>query len=196
MSDKMGAIIAFVAGAAIGSIVTWKLVEKKYKVLADEEIESVREVYKRKLDEKQKEKTEEKEENKDRDEKNNHAVLVHNLGYSGEYNEEEIGEVDVINPQKAKVYVIPPENFGELDYEMESLTYYADGVLAFDLTNVVVQDKDSLVGRGSLNTFGEYEPDSVYVRNDNLKKDFEILLDRRKFSDVVSVKPHYVTDDD
>ena len=63
MSDKMGAIIAFVAGAAIGSIVTWKLVEKKYKVLADEEIESVREVYKRKLDEKQKEKTEEKEEN-------------------------------------------------------------------------------------------------------------------------------------
>lgn len=196
MSDKMGAIIAFVAGAAIGSIVTWKLVEKKYKVLADEEIESVREVYKRKLDEKQKEKTEEKEENKDRNEKNNHAVLVHNLGYSGEYNEEEIGEVDVINPQKAKVYVIPPENFGELDYEMESLTYYADGVLAFDLTNVVVQDKDSLVGRGSLNTFGEYEPDSVYVRNDNLKKDFEILLDRRKFSDVVSVKPHYVTDDD
>lgn len=196
MSDKMGAIIAFVAGAAIGSIVTWKLVEKKYKVLADEEIESVREVYKRKLDEKQKEKTEEKEENKDRDEKNNHAVLVHNLGYSGEYNEEEIGEVDVINPQKAKVYVIPPENFGELDYEMESLTYYADGVLAFDLTNVVVQDKDSLVGRGSLNTFGEYEPDSVYVRNDNLKKDFEILLDRRKFSDVVSDKPHYVTDDD
>ena len=196
MSDKMGAIIAFVAGAAIGSIVTWKLVEKKYKVLADEEIESVREVYKRKLDEKQKEKTEEKEENKDRDEKNNHAVLVHNLGYSGEYNEEEIGEVDVINPQKAKVYVIPPENFGELDYEMESLTYYADGVLAFDLTNVVVQDKDSLVGRGSLNTFGEYEPDSVYVRNDNLKKDFEILLDRRKFSDVVSDKPRYVTDDD
>lgn len=196
MSDKMGAIIAFVAGAAIGSIVTWKLVDKKYKVIADEEIESVREVYKRKLDEKQKEKTEEKEENKDRDEKNNHAVLVHNLGYSGEYNEEEIGEVDVINPQKAKVYVIPPENFGELDYEMESLTYYADGVLAFDLTNVVVQDKDSLVGRGSLNTFGEYEPDSVYVRNDNLKKDFEILLDRRKFSDVVSVKPHYVTDDD
>ena len=196
MSDKMGAIIAFVAGAAIGSIVTWKLVEKKYKVLADEEIESVREVYKRKLDEKQKEKTEEKEENKDRNEKNNHAVLVHNLGYSGEYNEEEIGEVDVINPQKEKVYVIPPENFGELDYEMESLTYYADGVLAFDLTNVVVQDKDSLVGRGSLNTFGEYEPDSVYVRNDNLKKDFEILLDRRKFSDVVSDKPHYVTDDD
>ena len=39
-------LLCFVTGAAIGSIVTWKLIEKKYKDLADEEIESVIETFK------------------------------------------------------------------------------------------------------------------------------------------------------
>ena len=39
-------LLCFVAGAAIGSVVTWKLIEKKYKDLADEEIESVIETFK------------------------------------------------------------------------------------------------------------------------------------------------------
>ena len=39
-------LLFFVAGAAIGSIATWKLIEKKYKDLADEEIESVIETFK------------------------------------------------------------------------------------------------------------------------------------------------------
>ena len=38
-------LLFFVAGAAIGSIATWKLIEKKYKDLADEEIESVKETF-------------------------------------------------------------------------------------------------------------------------------------------------------
>ena len=39
-------LLYFVTGAAIGSVVTWKLIEKKYKDLADEEIESVKETFK------------------------------------------------------------------------------------------------------------------------------------------------------
>ena len=39
-------LLCFVTGAAIGSVVTWKLIEKKYKDLADEEIESVIETFK------------------------------------------------------------------------------------------------------------------------------------------------------
>ena len=35
----------FAVGAAIGSAVTWKLVKTKYEKIADEEIESVKEVY-------------------------------------------------------------------------------------------------------------------------------------------------------
>ena len=35
----------FLAGGAIGSLVTWKLVKTKYEQIADEEIDSMREYY-------------------------------------------------------------------------------------------------------------------------------------------------------
>ena len=41
----------FVAGAALGSIVSWNLLKNKYKQIADEEIESVKEVFKDKTKE-------------------------------------------------------------------------------------------------------------------------------------------------
>ena len=98
--------------------------------------------------------------------------------------------------ENAKVYVIPPESFGETDFETVSLSYYADKVLVDDTKHEVITNVDELVGRNSLETFGEYEDDSVFVRNENLKKDFEILLDMRNYSDVSSIKPHLIVDDD
>jgi hypothetical protein len=87
-------------------------------------------------------------------------------------------------------YVIPPEDFGELDdYEKISLTYYADRVLADD-NDELVENVEDIVGFESLDSFGEYEYDSVFVRNDRLKCDYEILLDQREFSDVVKKKPY------
>lgn len=37
--------IAFVAGGALGSLATWMFVKKKYEQIAQEEIDSVKEVY-------------------------------------------------------------------------------------------------------------------------------------------------------
>ncbi len=83
-----------------------------------------------------------------------------------------------------KPYVIPPEDFGEEgDYEIKSLTYYADGVLTDDWDNVI-EDIDELIGEESLTHFGEYEDDSVFVRDDQMKIDYEILRDVRNFADI------------
>ena len=82
------------------------------------------------------------------------------------------------------IYVIPPDSYGELGYEEVSLTYYADNVLAYD-DDSVIRNVDKVVGKGSLNTFGEYEDDSVFVRDDDKKIDYEILRDTRTYSDVV-----------
>lgn len=49
---------------------------------------------------------------------------------------------------------------------------------------------DDIVGTESLTHFGEYEDDSVFVRNDKVKCDFEILPDQRNFSDVRAGNPH------
>lgn len=89
-----------------------------------------------------------------------------------------------------KPYVISPEEFGEgEEYEKISLTYYADQVLA-DENDELVEDVEGAVGFESLTHFGEYEDDSVFVRNDRLKCDYEILLDQRTYSDVVKTRPH------
>lgn len=85
-----------------------------------------------------------------------------------------------------KPVVISPDEYGEIDdYEMISLIYYSDGILADDDDNPL-EDIGHTVGFDSLNTFGEYEDDSVFVRNDRLHCYYEILKDERKYLDVVS----------
>ena len=180
--------LAFVSGAAVGSVVAWKMLEEKYKRIADEEIESVKEVYNKKINKQNEKKVDKQETSKEKIYEN----TVGSLGYKRESYKEE--ERDMV--ENAKVYVIPPESFGETDFETVSLSYYADKVLVDDTKHEVITNVDELVGRNSLETFGEYEDDSVFVRNENLKKDFEILLDMRNYSDVSSIKPHLIVDDD
>ena len=45
MNKNVFGMIMFAAGAAIGSVVTWRIVKTKYERIADEEIESVRDEY-------------------------------------------------------------------------------------------------------------------------------------------------------
>lgn len=96
-------------------------------------------------------------------------------------------------PEKAKVpHVIHPDDFGMLDYDTITLTLYFDGVVADD--NDFVVDGD-ILGDDWKNHFGEFEPDAVYVRNDILKADYEILRDNNKFSDICNTvieKPNKV----
>ena len=95
-----------------------------------------------------------------------------------------------VSDKQTKPYVIPPEQFGDdEEYEQISLTYYADGVLA-DENDEVIEDVEDAVGIDSLNHFGEYEDDSVFVRNDARKCDYEILLDQRTYSEVAEDMPH------
>ena len=94
-----------------------------------------------------------------------------------------------VSDKQTKPYVIPPEQFGDDEnYDQISLTYYADGVLA-DENDEVIDDVEETVGIESLNHFGEYEDDSVFVRNDTRKCDYEILLDQRTYSEVAEEMP-------
>ena len=80
-------------------------------------------------------------------------------------------------------FVISPDEFGEdPNYQTVSLTLYEDGVLTDDYDDIVV-DVDDLVGEDSLTHFGEYEDDSVFVRNESMQTDFEILRDLRAYSE-------------
>ena len=169
-------VLIFSVGAAIGSAITWKLVKTKYERIAQEEIDSVKEVYSKKI-QKEVEMETYKTMSSKYDTASNECVESDNKD-----EEEEKDDMITDGP-----YVISPDEFGnEFDYEEVSLTYYADGVLTDDQDNII-EDVDGLVGLDSLNHFGEYEDDSVFVRNDALQTDYEILADLRNYSDICTV---------
>ena len=89
-------------------------------------------------------------------------------------------------------YVISPDDFASLDgYNVVELTYYMDGILE-DEDYHIVTDADALIGPKALTTFGEYEDDAVFVRNERLETDFQILMDYRTYDEARRVGPSQV----
>ena len=162
-----------VAGVAIGFAIGWKYAEKKYRDIAQEEIDSVKELFREK--EAAMAKKKENKPLKETDNEETYEKILKKYRDSEDTDKSESSE---------KPYVISPDEFGEFeDYEKISLIYYNDGVLT-DENNEIVDDIDEIVGEDSLKHFGEYEEDSVFVRNDKLKCDYEILYDLRKYKNV------------
>ena len=122
-----------------------------------------------------------------------YAEKIRQLNYSGfsaNKAESSVLEIEPTLKPTNKPYVITPDEFGEIDdYETITLIYYSDEVLTDD-DDELVEDVENVVGVDSLSHFGEYEADSVYVRNDILKADYELLLDQRNYSDVINLRPH------
>ena len=75
-------------------------------------------------------------------------------------------------------------------YETETLTYYADGALTDD-TDHLVEDILATVGDFK-DYFEEEDTDVVYMRNDFLGFDYEIVKDPRKYLDIVKERPYLV----
>lgn len=192
-------VLIFLSGAAVGSVVTWKLIEKKYKEIADEEIESVVETFKSrqkeleenkkddKSDKKSTKKTKKGSKKEEKVELKNYSNIIKSNDYDVELeesDEDSNATVDIeIGEDRIIPYVIRPEQFGEDEnYGTKSLTYYSDGILT-DETDDVVVDPESWIGPDALNHFGEYENDSVYIRDESNEIDYEILKTEKAFSE-------------
>lgn len=191
----MNKAFTFAIGAAIGSFVTWKIVKTKYKRIADEEINSVKEVFARRYSEKMsKEKSNESTNQApltlDETEKNvniqDDIAAYHELLDKLHYANIDVDSLIVKKGGSTVTdgpFVISPDEFGEdPNYQTVSLTLYEDGILTDDYDDIV-DDVDDLVGEDSLTHFGEYEDDSVFVRNESMQTDFEILRDLRTYSE-------------
>lgn len=199
MNNKVIPFLTFVLGAAAGSFVTWHYLKDVYEQIAQEEIDSVKEVFLKR----------ERELSEDEEPKRKIAACYENGESKAVVDKKEIAEYaeriqkegytnysDVASGKKeSKPYVISPEEFGEFEeYEKISLTYYSNNILA-DENNEVIEDVEETIGVDSLTHFGEYEDDSVFVRNDARKCDYEILLDQRSYAEVVKQMPHRVEEE-
>lgn len=158
-------------GAGIGSVVTYKIVKKKYDSIIQEEIESVKMAFSKSAHD-------EPDNNTDTavgisEDKNTLEDIIDNNGYSKMSDKNEKEDTSMNKP-----YIISPEEFGECDYGIITLNYYTDGVLTNE-KGQIIDNLSELVGENFASHFGDYEndPDTVYVRNDDHKTDYEILKD-------------------
>lgn len=192
MNKTAACVLTFVAGAAIGAVAAWKITKTKYEQIAHDEIEEVRNVYLKR--------NKPEEENIEKETDEAYAVkeepakpsavdirefksTIQSAGYVN-YSDTEQKGVAETPVDVGYIHVISPDDFGEMDgYPSVSLIYFEDDVLTDDNYDIV-EDRDQLVGPDFAEHFGEYEDDSVFIRNDDVMVDFEILKDTRRYSDV------------
>ena len=197
MNNKTMCLLAFSLGAAVGAVVSWRLLKKKYEQIAQEEIDSVKEVFSQRhaklVEEAEEAKTTMTEDTEEDAEEIEYRNIVNDHGYN---NYSDISKKAPTTKRKEYVmgpYVITEDEFGEIDeYETNTLTYYADGILADDMDDVV-EDVEGTIGHESLLNLGPQDDrlhlvDTVYVRNDDRKCDYEILFDVRRYADVFAAK--------
>lgn len=184
MKSNIINVVIFAAGAAIGSAVTWKVIKNKYELMTQEDIDSLKGIYsKRSRGEELKSELEEAIEAAEEAANFTTEDLEEYEDYAAEYSteSEHVEEVQYVD----EPYIIPSEEFGDAyDYEHIYLSYYADGVLADD-TDEIVEDIEDTVGFDAVNWIKEHEKeDSVYVRNDSRRCEYEICRDLRTYTEV------------
>ena len=202
----MKGLLIFAAGLAVGAVAGAVIVKNKVLADAKAEIDEVREYYRKSRGVKEVEEVKEKvEETIDRiqDLIEEHVEEVEKKEYKLkdiQIKDESKTEKEHTNyNQIAKMYtsknelqtpmyddpfVIDPSEFGENpEYDTETLTYFADGVLVDDVDDVI-EEPDIVVGLENLKVFEEFGATSVYVRNDIYKTDYEIIRDDWNYSDL------------
>lgn len=211
MNNKVFGAIIFTAGAIIGSLVTWKVIKTKYEDIAQEEIDSVKEEYtrlmvsmKKKLndsvtykdDNNEDDRSEKDTDNIDDSIMTNYNEIVNSYRSSDDeentQNEKEGEEKEEDNDGVSYMeapYVISPDDFGSVPgYNVEPLDYFADGILA-DGWGVEL-DIAETIGEDAINHFGDYDDDVVYVRNEQIKLEYEVTRDPRTYAEAVRTNPN------
>lgn len=161
----MKKLFIFISGAILGSAITYRVMKSHYEPEYEDDFED-----------------DLPEEIEEPDPKETMKQIVDENGYTQYTTKEDRKEVE---EDMDKPYVISPEEFSDSEYNTESLTYWDDGVVTNDEDIMLSDDEiEELIGKDSLNHFGEYEDDSVFVRNDRLRTDYEILADSRPYGEV------------
>lgn len=202
--NKLGTVIAFLSGTAIGGMAAWRVANERYAKISEEDILSVKEAF-RNREQKLKDEIEELKSKLEvteclEEEKVPSTILSTNehqdKGDINEYvrmvNRTKYAHTSVPQKEDHSIeapYVISPKEFGEMDgYTQISLTYFEDDDILSDENGVIIDDPEEIVG-DALNHFGDYEEDSVFVRSDPKRCDYEILKDLRSYAEFRSTLP-------
>lgn len=201
---KGSKIISFVAGAAIGSVVTWYITKTKYQQINEAEAESFRKKLKELMveNEKKEEKALDPKEVKRRNTEEIESLLKSVRAVQEKH--EHVNYSDVEDDSKEGVKhigsedVSPKIDIEEITYEQwdddnsgfehYGMTVYSDGVFTDDADQIMsegylsetigIDMRDKIVESDLL--------DAVYVRNHKSKRDYEVIHDLNTYDEVHS----------
>lgn len=183
-SNIIVGIVAFGLGAVAGALFTRKKLEEECDRVIQAEIEDYKRVRERMDKHPRRVKKEEPSEEETYEEIASE--------YDGE-EEDDDGDASYVVPIKpdlgAVPYIICADDFynGKPHYDKTTLTYYDGDDTLVDDSEEVITDVEYYIGGEALSRFGEdeAEPDIVYVRNDKISTDFEVVRAYAKFEPTV-----------
>lgn len=216
---KLGYLIAFVAGGAIGTSLTFCLSKRHFEKRKAVELEAYKEYYDKKLEKAEVLDTAPDEEptnsdastvinsyspkgadiiehDDDSDEAKEIREAANYLEKIGIEQEEKVSKKRG-KAKKEKPYLITPEAFtGDDDsmykdnYQHLTLEYYeGDDMVCESTTNEVFANTGRWLGYTWKNHFGDedfdYGPNEVFIRNDEIGVDYEIVRDPGYYSEIV-----------
>lgn len=190
--------LLLLTGVAVGSVVTHVYHTRKYEARINEEFREARE-YKKKhknnessikdaIEDIDDRLCKEREEFEEAEEQFANGALstVRNIINYSKYSSREPESEICKKREKPNAFVITPEEFGNVSgYDCDTLYYYDNNVITNEKQERIDDVVDLLGSEVAYikSQFGIHEENAVYVRNNNLKTDFEILLEINIFEE-------------
>lgn len=163
--SKITGFFLFAFGAGLGTWITWSKTRKHYEEKTQQAIDDVKAAYKANIT------------SNDINDGGDEVTLDVEDG---------VTENDIL-PKRTTPYEISATEYGtRKGYTAIQLILFADDVLA-DEEGVIYKDEE--VGADILERLYENEDDAVYIRNDTIMRDFEIVTDAREYGDVTFQSP-------
>lgn len=203
-------ILLVAVGAAIGSVIAWQVLDRKYRKIADEGVKSAKEYYKEKYE----------------------VFLGESVGLPDEFAvvEDENGVVQDITTVPSKdsdnvihwakklkeesessftdytamskanqdlylerketkmsgIRMVTQEEFDNCMYDVESYTKYGDGTIA-DEVDKPVEDVDDIFGEDLLEEMESINDDAIYFIDEDREIAYEVLVDPRPYRELPEV---------
>lgn len=175
-------VLSFVAGGAVGSLLTYYIVRETFRNQAEEEIQSVRDIYlKREAKELEEFRASQGVESAtEEDLIQYHLRGLAELGY--EIPEVDDADCDEVNPVEYPegVEEIDESEFmnGFEDYESSTLTLYTDGVMTDDIEDVVDDPKRYF---NNIDLESYEKGDDLYFVNHTLMLKIELIVSKQSY---------------
>lgn len=187
-------VISFAAGAVVGAGAAYFCLKEKFKMQAEDEIRQMRDYYKKKMDELENDDEEEESENEHssyssfdsliKDEEAKKAYVNYNtVNPEASMTKEEFDEMrerammtQAPEDEHDEPYILTVEEFedGKAGYDSIGLSYYeGDDTLVDEAEDMV--EVDETVGSENMEWFKASGVDAMYIRNDRVGCDYEVI---------------------